>query len=77
MGEEEEEVYEILWTELLTIENQPISDFHDITVGMKVMTPWICDDGKTNMAEATIFSLEEGGRLSCLWGTPQSKFYPA
>ncbi len=59
---EEEEVYEILWTEMLTINNQPIADFEDITVGIKVMAPWICD-GKTNMAEAKIISLKEGGRL--------------
>ncbi len=56
-------MHTILWTELLTIDNQPIVDFSDISVGMKVLAPWISDEEKMDMAEATIFSLEEEGRL--------------
>ena len=55
----EEEVYELLWTELLTLDYQPISDFSEMTEGMKVMAPWICDK-KTVMTEATILSLDPG-----------------
>ena len=55
----EEEVYELLWTELLTLDYQPISDLSEMTEGMKVMAPWICDE-KTVMTEATILSLDPG-----------------
>ena len=48
-------MYELLWTKLLTLDYQPFSDFSEMTVGMKVMVPWICDE-KTKMTEATILS---------------------
>ena len=45
---EEEEVYEIQWTEFLTLDlEEPFNDLNELKTGMTVLAPWV-QDGKVN-----------------------------
>ena len=52
---EEEEVYEIQWTEFLTLDlEEPFNDLNELKTGMTVLAPW----GKVNYAKAVVMTSE-------------------
>ena len=58
----EEEVYEILWTELLTLDTEePFCDLKDIVEGMKVKAPWVCGE-RVDYSEAVVLAIDNTGK---------------
>ena len=55
------EFHKVPWTELLSVGTElPFESFDEVHIGMKVMAPWLDDDGCVKYAESTVVSPTAG-----------------
>ena len=62
--EEGGECHKLPWTELLSVGTEvPFQTFDEISIGMKVMAPWLDDDNSIKHGEATVLSPMADGKV--------------